>query len=318
MRKYSLILAGLTVATAAFAQSDRGTITGTVADSTGAIVARAPIEARQLETGATFETASSATGNYTLSQLPTGTYEMTVTVPGFKTFVRRNLTLPVAQTIRIDIVLEVGSRAESVTVTELTPLLKTESGDLSTNVTTDSMNSLPVLGIGAAASGAGIRNPYAVLQLLPGADWRPDVSIRINGMPTNTESMRIEGQDSTNGLIYTQSMVQPSVDAIQEFAVETSNFAAEFGQVGGGYFNVTMKSGTNAFHGSAYEYFVNEVLNAGTPFTNNKAGGLIRNRQRRNDYGFTVGGPVLIPKLFNGRDKLFFFFNFEQYRETVI
>jgi hypothetical protein len=141
MRKYFLILAGLTVAAAAFAQSDRGTITGTVADSTGAVVARAPIEARQLETGATFEAASSATGNYTLSQLPAGTYEMTVIVPGFKTFVRPNLTLPLAQTLRIDIVLEVGSRAESVTVTELTPLLKTESGDLSTNVTTDSMNS---------------------------------------------------------------------------------------------------------------------------------------------------------------------------------
>src|SRR6185312_1763808 len=112
------------------------------------------------------------------------------------------------------------------------------------------MNNLPVLGIGAGASVAGIRNPYAVLQLLPGADWRPDVSVRINGMPANTESMRIEGQDATNGLITTQSMTQPSVDAIQEFAVETSNFAAEFGQVGGGYFNVTMKSGTNNLHGS--------------------------------------------------------------------
>src|SRR6185312_10184207 len=112
------------------------------------------------------------------------------------------------------------------------------------------MNNLPVLGIGAAASGAGIRNPYAVLQLLPGADWRPDSSVRINGMPSNTESMRIEGQDATNGLINQQSMTQPSIDAIQEFAVETSNFAAEFGQVGGGYFNVTMKSGTNNLHGS--------------------------------------------------------------------
>src|SRR6185312_5715492 len=121
-----------------------------------------------------------------------------------------------------------------------------------------------------------------------------------------------------NGLINQQSMTQPSIDAIQEFAVETSNFAAEFGQVGGGYFNVTMKSGTNNLHGSAYNYFVNEALNAGTAFTNNGHGGLVRNRQRRNDYGFTLGGPVVIPKLIHGRDKLFFFFNFEQYRETVI
>ena len=306
------------LALSALAQSDRGTITGTVSDPTGAVVANAPINAKQLETGATFQAGSSATGNYTLSQLPTGTYELTVSAPGFKRFVRHNLVLPVAQTLRIDVSLEVGSNSESVTVREAAPLLKTESGDLSHNVTTDSMNNLPVMGIGASASGAGIRNPYAVLQLLPGADWRPDVSIRVNGMPSNTEAMRIEGQDSTNGLIYQQSMTQPSVDAIQEFAVETSNFAPEFGQVGGGYFNVTMKSGTNAFHGSAYEYFVNEALNAGTPFTNDGQGHLIRNRQRRNDYGFTLGGPVRIPKIFNGHDKLFFFFNFEQYRETVI
>jgi hypothetical protein len=302
----------------ALAQSDRGTITGAIVDSTGAVIAGAPVQARQTETGAVFQAASSATGNYTLAQLPTGTYEMTVTAPGFKTFVRKNLFLPVAQTLRVDVPLEVGTRAESVTVSDAAPLLKTESGELSTNVTTDSMNNLPVLGIGAGASGAGIRNPYAVLQLLPGADWRPDSSVRINGMPSNTQSMRIEGQDATNGLINQQSMTQPSIDAIEEFAVQTSNFAAEFGQVGGGYFNVTMRSGTNLLHGSAYDYFVNEALNAGTPFTNNGKGGLVRNRQRRNDYGFTLGGPVFIPKLIHGRDKLFFFFNFEQYRETVI
>ena len=318
MRTFIFIAGALILSSIASAQSDRGTITGTITDATGAVIARAPIVARQLDTGATFQAAASATGNYTLSQLPTGTYEINVAVTGFKTFVRQNLLLPVAQTLRVDVVLEVGSRAESVTVSDAAPLLKTESGELSTNVTTDSLNNLPVLGIGANASGAGIRNPYAVLNLLPGADWRPDTSIRINGLPSNTQAMRIEGQDSTNGLIYTQSMTQPSVDAIQEFAVETSNFAAEFGQVGGGYFNVTMKSGTNSYHGSAYEYFVNEALNAGTPFTNNGTGGLVKNRQRRNDYGFTLGGPVRIPRVFNGRDKLFFFFNFEQYRETII
>ncbi|HEX5430629.1 MAG TPA: TonB-dependent receptor, partial [Bryobacteraceae bacterium] len=225
---------------------------------------------------------------------------------------------PVAQTLRVDVTLEVGAATESVTVTEAAPLLKTESGDLSHNVSTDTMNDLPVLGIGSNASNAGIRNPYAVLQLLPGADWRPDRSIRLNGLPSNTESMRIEGQDATNGLIYQQSMTQPSVDAIQEFAVETSNFAAEYGQVGGGYFNVTMKSGTNSLHGTAYEYFVNEALNAGTPFTDDGQGHLLRPRQRRNDYGFTLGGPVYIPKVYDGHDKLFFFFNFEQYRETII
>ena len=163
-----------------------------------------------------------------------------------------------------------------------------------------------------------MRNRYAVMQLLPGSDWRPDSSIRINGLPSNTQMLRIEGQDSTNGLIGTQSMTQPSVDAIQELAVQTSNFAAEFGQAGGGVFNATMRSGTNAFHGSGYDYFVNEALNAGQPFTNDHKGNLLRPRQRRNDYGFTFGGPVQIPKIYDGHDKTFFFFSFEQFRETVV
>src|SRR5204863_6306592 len=183
--------------------------------------------------------------NY-VAQLPTGTYELAVSVPGFKKYVRQNLVLPVAQTMRVDVTLEVGSNTESVTVTEAAPLLKTESGELSHNVTTDTLNNLPVLGIGGSAGNAGIRNPFAVLQVLPGADWRPDASIRINGMPSNTMALRIDGQDATNGISSSaQSQVQPSIDAIQEFAIQTSNFAAEFGQAGGGVFNLTMKSGTN-------------------------------------------------------------------------
>jgi hypothetical protein len=317
--RFTIIIACLCVLVCAtFAQSDRGTITGTVSDPDGAVVAGAPVEAKQLETGAVYQTASSTTGNYTLSQLPTGTYELTVTVSGFKKSVRQNLFLPVAQTLRIDVVLEVGTNTESVTVTTSSPLLKTESGELSHNVATESMDNLPVLGIGASSGGVGIRNPYAVMQLLPGSAWTADTNVRINGMPSNTQQFRLEGQDATMGLQSNQSWSQPSVDAIQEFAIETSNYAAEFGQAGGGVFNVTMRSGTNQLHGSAYEYFVNEALNAGTPFTNNGDRQLLRPRQRRNDYGFTLGGPVYLPKLYNGHDKLFFFFSFEQYRETQI
>jgi hypothetical protein len=137
-------------------------------------------------------------------------------------------------------------------------------------------------------------------------------------MPANTQAMRIEGMDATNGWYAVQSQTQPSVDAIQEFSVQTSNYSAELGLAGGGLFNLTMKSGTNQLHGSAYEYFVNEALNAGTPWTSNGDGGLLRPRQRRNDFGFTLGGPVVLPKLYNGHDKLFFFFNFEQFRQTII
>ena len=113
------------------------------------------------------------------------------------------------------------------------------------------------------------------------------------------------------------AQVQPSVDSIQEVAIQTSNFSAEYGQVGGGFFNYTMKSGTNQLHGTLYDYFVNEALDAGVPFTVDpaKPGQHIRTVERRNDYGFTIGGPVVLPKLYNGHDKTFLFFNWEQFRE---
>src|SRR5258706_15500974 len=122
---------------AVFAQSDRGTITGTIADPAGAVVAGAKVEARNVETGTPYEVASTATGNYTLSQLPAGSYEVSIAVPGFKRSVRQNIVVQVAGTLRVDVTLEVGSAAESVTVTEAAPLLKTESGELSHNMTTD-------------------------------------------------------------------------------------------------------------------------------------------------------------------------------------
>src|SRR3984893_12417060 len=300
-------------------QSDRGTITGTIADPAGAVVANAPIEVRNLETGAVYNVGSSATGNYVV-QVPAGTYQLTVNVPGFKKYVRQSTAVPVEQTLRIDVSLEVGSNTESVTVTEAAPLLKTESGELAHNISSDTLNNLPVLGIGNGSVGpTGIRSPYSLTNLLPGSSWLPDNSIRLNGMDGNSAAIRVEGQDATNSITFRDtSQTQPSVEAVQEVAVQTSNYAAEFGQAGGGLFNFTMKSGTNQFHGSAFDYFVNEALNAGTPFTDDGKGHLLRPRQRRNDYGFSVGGPVDIPKLYNGHDRTFFFFNWEQFRENTV
>ena len=135
-------------ASLAFAQGDRGTITGAIADPAGAVVAGAPVEARNVDTGAVYQAATTSTGNYTLAELPAGSYELSVSVPGFKKYVRRGLTVEVAQTLRIDVALEVGTASESVTVNEAAPLLKTESGELSHNVGTDRMDNLPILGIG--------------------------------------------------------------------------------------------------------------------------------------------------------------------------
>ncbi len=309
----------LFAAAAAMAQSDRGTITGTVTDPAGAVVAGAPIQAKNVETGVVYEAATSNTGNYTIAQLPVGTYELSTTVQGFKKYTRSGLELGVAQIARIDITLEVGAATESVTITEAAPLLNTESGELSHNVDVKKMDDLPILGIGGTLSGsAGIRNPMAMVQVIPGVTFVPNALMRINGTPANSQSIRIEGQDASNtGTPGVPAQTQPSVDAIQETAIQTSNFAAEYGQVGGGMFNITMRSGTNQFHGSAYDYFVNEIFNAGNPFVTGSPQGNPRPRARRNDYGFTIGGPVWIPKVYNGHDKTFFFFNWEQFRETT-
>jgi hypothetical protein len=318
MRSF-LITAGLFLfALAAYPQSDQGTITGTVSDSTGAVVANAPIQVKNASTGAVYNGGSSATGNFVM-ELPTGTYEMTVTVPGFKKYVHSNLVLPVAQTLRIDVLLEVGAATDTVTVTAEATLLQTESGEVSQNVSANTLNDLPVLQIGGS-SATGLRNPYAVINLMPGSsNLAADSYVRINGTPSNTQSFKIEGQDAYSGIYTSQSWTQPSVDAVQEISVQTSNFAAEYGQAGGGVFSVTMRSGTNQYHGSAYEYWGNNILNAGIPFTvsSSNPNSLSRPVIRRNDFGFTLGGPVRIPKLYNGKNKTFFFFSFEEYREIV-
>jgi hypothetical protein len=293
---------------AVFAQTDRGTITGTIADPAGAVIPGASIVAKNNQTGAVYQAASTATGSYTLAQLPAGVYQLSISVPGFKQFVRTGITVLVAQTLRIDVGLEVGNITETVTVNADAPLLRTESGELSHNVASNTMSGLPMLGFDST-----IRNPYAATQLIPGTLYQDRTNLRVNGAPSNSQSVRVEGQDATGGFRQSQTALsQPSVEAVEEFAIQTSNYAAEFGQAGGGVFNVTMKSGTNRFRGSAYEYFSNEALNANQPYVN------ARPRSRKNDFGFTLGGPIRLPRIYNGRDKTFFFVSVEWYRTTTI
>jgi hypothetical protein len=305
-----------------FAQSDRGTITGTISDPAGAVVANAAIEARNTATGGVYPAASSATGNYTLAELPAGTYEITVAVPGFKKLIRPGLIVQAAQTIRVDAMLEVGSSAESVTVNEEAPMLKTESGELSQTVATQTMDALPLLQLGSDSS--GVRNPYNVVAMLPGTLYAPvttgfDVgpTVRVNGGANGSETILIDGMDATNQLGQgANEQNAPGMDSIQEWTVQASNYSAEFGQAGSSVMNVTMKSGTNQFHGSLFEYLQNEDLNAGQPYTNNGSGGLLRPVQRRNDFGGTFGGPIWIPKVYNGRNKTFFFFSGEEFLQN--
>lgn len=294
-----------------FAQSDRGVITGTVSDPGNAVVPNAQVVAKNMESGALFQTVTTATGNYTLPSVPAGTYEVSVEAPGFSKIVQRGITVQVALTVRLDVALKVGSTTETVTVSAEAPMLRTENAESSVNVTGDRINSLPLnFGGGAGAIGA-IRSQMAFIVLSPGVSGS-GTAARVNGFSGNTFRVMIDGQDTTSG--NTQARVdetQASVEAIEEFTLQTSNFSAEFGQALGGIFNFTIRSGTNNYHGSLFNYMTNEALNARTSFTHVLA------KSRKFDFGGTIGGPVRIPKIYNGKNKTFFFFNWEYFRNKV-
>jgi hypothetical protein len=307
---------------AAFAQSDRGTITGAITDAQGAVIPNAKVSAVSGDTGAEYATVTTATGNYTIPQLPAGPYRLTIEAPGFKKYEQKNITVQSAQTERLDIVMQVGSSSETITITAEAPLLKTENAEQSANITAERMNELP---LNFAGLGTGnVRDPYVFINLAPGSQFTTSgisFILRVNGAPANSETIRVEGQEANNTLQPgSPHQTQVSVEALEEVSVQTSNFAAEYGQVSGGLFNFTSRGGTNQFHGSLYDYFTNEDLNAGISFTNSGHGHLVRPATHKNDFGGSVGGPIIIPKIYNGRNKTFFFFNWESYiqRQTVV
>jgi hypothetical protein len=302
---------------ALYAQNDRGTITGTIQDQANAVVPNAHVTARNAETGASSKTVSTGTGNYTVPSLPAGKYVLTVEAPGFKRFNQEGIEIEVAQTARVDVTLQVGATSDSVTITAEAPLLKTETAEQSTVITTERINELPLNFGGGGGSTGSVRSPYSFNILSPGVSGAGGPNngdtANVNGLPASTFRVQVEGQDATsqNDIGWTSTVAQPSVDMIQEFSLQTSNFAAEFGQIGGGLYNFTTRSGTNSLHGTAYEYFTNEALDAYRPFT------YANPRSRKNDFGGTIGGPVILPKVYNGKNRTFFFFNIEVYRNTV-
>jgi hypothetical protein len=298
----------LTFTHAAFGQTG-GTITGLISDPAGAVVGNAPVEAKNSATGVVLSASTSATGNYVIGSVPAGTYEINAAVPGFKKYVRTGVTVQQLQTTRIDIVLEIGASTESVTVSADASLLKTETGDVSHNVTTEKQDNLPMGQIGA------VRVTTQAVMMIPGVNGVNGSNVggmSINGSPASSERIRIDGMDATytlGNVFY--SFGAPSVDAVSEVAVQTSNYAAEYGQSTGAVLSYTMRSGTNQFHGSAYDYWTNEAFNASAPFSHT------HNKSRINDFGGTAGGPIWIPKVYKGRDKTFFFFTYESRPTTT-
>ena len=324
MKLSSLVAVLLLSASAAFGQTASATVTGTITDAQGAVVANAPVTLKNVETGTVYTGASTDAGNYTVPQLPIGDYNLTVTVAGFKSYSHANLHLSAGQILREDVPLQVGQTNEAVTVTAEATLLQTESSELVHNVTLSQLDDLPLLTVGATND--GVRDYFSASRLLPGVQYCDSgtcpgggsgnaitVTV-INGTPNNSLSTRLDGSvmNPTSSRLGGATMeTQSSTEAVQEVSILTSNFAPEFGAGGGAVVNVVTKSGTNAFHGTAYDYLVNTALNAAQPYTG------LKNAIHQNDYGFTFGGPVWIPKVYNGRNRTFFFFNFEEYLQNL-
>src|SRR5215469_15274409 len=325
MRQISLLSLLLSCASVGFGQTSLATITGTITDSTGASIASASVEVHNLENGSVFKAASTDTGNYTVSQLPLGDYDLTVAVAGFKKYTHTKFHLDAGQTMREDVALQVGEATESVTVQAEASLLQTESAEVAGNFTLKQLDDLPLLTVGATND--GVRDYFAASRLLPGVQYCDSATCPsggsgnaitvtvINGTPNNSLATRLDGStmNPTSSRLGGATMeTQSSSEAVQEVNILTSSFAPEFGAGLGAVVNVVTKSGTNSLHGSGYDYLVNTALNATPAYLG------VKNAIHQNDYGFTVGGPVWIPKLYNGRNKTFFFFSFEEFLQNLL
>jgi len=290
---------------AGFAQLDRGTISGIVTDPSGSAVSGANVTVTNTAMGTQSSTLTTSAGVYSIPGLPAGQYSVTIKVAGFRELIRNGITVSVGETASVDLQLAVGQATETITVTENAPLLQTDSAQNNIEVTTTNLNELPIniTGIGA------VRDPMGFAALVPGTIAGGWNDIHIQGSPATTYRVFMDGLDDTSavkGAISDEQ--QPSVESLASESLVINNYSAQFGESGGGIFNYTSKSGTNKLHGTAFNYLENEALNARQPFNNALP------VQRQLDFGFSLGGPVVIPHLYNGHQKTFFFFAYEEYR----
>ena len=326
-RLLSFLCVFLCVPVVLTAQSVRGVLAGTVTDPSGAAIAGATVTAKNHDTGVATTTVSTSAGVYRFPELPLGTYDVTATAPGFKSAVLTGVVVQIQNVSALNITLQVGTQTESVTVNAGAPHVEAESSDVGGVVSSRQVIELPLPlgGVGA------LRAVEAFEFLLPGttgpgtANSNNGIFIsKIAGGQNFANEVLIDGASQTrseNGSSFDEEA--PSVEAIQEFKITDALPAAEYGRTTGGIENFVTKSGTNTFHGTAYEIFRNEDLDANTWFNNfngsqcaagNAACAATNARpvDKKNDYGGTLGGPVWIPRVYNGHDKTFFFFSWEQ------
>jgi hypothetical protein len=309
-----------------FAQIDAGEITGTVHDKTGAVVVKAQVALTNEATGVKNEAQSTSTGTYVFDAVKPGSYTIEATAPNFEKFTSHGILVHVQQTSTVDIGLSTGNVQEVVTVTASDQLLQTENGEVGQTIETKMVNELPLngrnwLSLGQLSAGVGIPATSAPSNVgssyTGGAEstfysanganlWQNDV--RLNGINNNVEVFggSYAGSDAA---------VNPPPDGIQEFRMESGNYNAEFGHSTGAVIDAVTKSGTNALHGDLWEYFRNEDLDSNNYFS--LLNHVAKSEYRQNEFGGTIGGPVLVPKIYNGRNKTFFFFDYQGNKITT-
>lgn len=307
--RIAILLAATTlgVPLAAWAQTS-ASVSGRVQDASGAVLPGVAITARQADTGFERTTTSDIEGRYALPSLPAGAYEIRAELQGFRTLVRRGVTLTIGENVSVDLALEVGGVTEALTVTAQTPTVNTRAGDLSYLVDARAIEQLPLNG----------RNYTDLAYLQPGVVPYPHrdggsvvahgLGMSVNGQDPRANVYLLDGtllNDMTNGPAGSAAGTALGMDTVQEFRVETNAYSAEFGRMAGGQVNVLTKAGTNAIRGTAFEYHRNDALDAKNyfdvgdqpPFT-------------RNQFGGTLGGPVR-------QDRLFYFVGYEGLRENL-
>ncbi len=285
-------------------QGDRGQITGTVTDASGAVVPGAQITAIQKNTNASYKVETSSTGNFTLPALAIGAYQVKVEKDGFKAHVVDNLAVSPGMSSTLDVKLEIGATTQSVEVSAAVQLVQTENAKVSSTVSDLLVASLPVLVNG------GSRSPFDIASSVPEVSNSGGFHI---GGGNNALGVSLDGSSMAGGKYGADTgdaapKFSPPVEALTEFNVEASGFKAESGHASGGTISFVSKSGTNQIHGSAFEFLRNMDLDARSFFQTQK------NVYKQNNFGATLGGPVYIPGIYNGKNKTFFFASYEGFR----
>lgn len=290
-----------------FAQVDTGAIAGTVRDQQGAVIPGASVTVTNDRTGATFDTITSGTGDFRADLLATGTYRVSVSLPGFKTQIKSGAAVHLQEVARVDFTLEVGEVTEEVTVTAENPLLESETTSTGNVVAEQAVKDLPLNERNyalLAKLGAGVQDPGR------GDRGAEGGSFVANGVRASLNNWVLDGVDNNAKIVDIQNSsnqaVRPSVDAIEEFKVQTHNFSAEHAHSAGAVINVRTKSGSNEFHGSAFEFHRNDNLDGRNFF---QPPDQPKGFRLRNQFGGTIGGPII-------RDKAFFFASYERLEDS--